>query len=66
MTFENEPGFIYSFEEFGELIVYTRCPECGRYIKKGECFANMLGEIRLTGWMCKKHGEVQPGWEWSG
>lgn len=40
--------------------VYRRCPHCSRYLKKGNLFMNMLGEIRLTGWTCAVHGDVLP------
>lgn len=40
--------------------VYRRCPECGRYLKKGELLTNMDGEIKVRGWICRIHGEVEP------
>lgn len=40
--------------------VYCRCPECGRYIKKGNLFGNMFGDIKFEGFICKVHGEIEP------
>jgi uncharacterized OB-fold protein len=48
------------FYEDDDLHVYQRCPECGRYVTKGEVLENGLHELKLTGWKCKKHGEIQP------
>ena len=42
------------------LSVYCRCTECGRFIKKGILLMNRAGEIKLEGWICKKHKEIQP------
>ena len=44
--------------------VLRRCPECGRFLNKGEVFVNGLEETKLEGWICKKHGEVQPFYEY--
>lgn len=45
----------------GDVCVYRRCPECGKYLKEGKVFTNRLTErVKLTGWICKKHGEVEP------
>lgn len=46
-------------EESETIGVYRRC-ECGRFLKKGQLFLNGLGEIKLKGWACVKHGEVEP------
>ena len=46
------------------LTVYSRCPLCGRWIKTGEAWINGLEETKLTGWICAKHGEVQPVYEY--
>ena len=40
--------------------VYRRCPECGRFITEGKLFINFAGYIRLEGWKCKQHGEIEP------
>jgi hypothetical protein len=42
------------------ISVYAKCPECCKFLKKGQLFMNGLGEARLKGWICKKHGEVIP------
>jgi len=42
------------------LWVYCRCPECGRYLKRGECWINLNGDFKLKKFICKKHGEVDP------
>ena len=48
-------------EDESETIgVYGRCPECSRYVTKGTLKMNMAGEIKLEGWKCNKHGEIQP------
>jgi hypothetical protein len=47
-------------EENETIGVYCRCPECGRYIKRGKLLMNMDGEIKLQGFICKVHGEIQP------
>jgi len=46
----------------GNIQVYCRCPKCGRYIKRGKCFGNRMGEIKLKGFICKIHGEIEPFW----
>ena len=45
------------------IAVYRRC-HCGRFLKKGEVWTNGLGRVKLVGWICKKHDEVQPQWVW--
>lgn len=54
------------FETAGsDLLVYPRCPECGRFLKKGIVETNWLtDDVRLTGWICKIHGEVKPDYEY--
>ncbi len=44
----------------GDICVYARCPNCGRYLKHGKCFANLAEHYRLSGWICKVHGEIEP------
>jgi hypothetical protein len=39
----------------GTLKVYPRCT-CGKYLKHGKVTAG----LKFTGWICKKHGEVNP------
>ena len=53
-----------SFEdpEGGEIIVYRHCSDCGWFVKTGKVLINRLGEVKLSGWICKKHGEVFPFW----
>lgn len=40
--------------------VYCRCPRCGGYVKRGRLLMNRAGEIKLEGFICKRHGEIQP------
>jgi hypothetical protein len=49
--------------EGGEIIVYRHCPDCGKFIKTGKLFTNILGNVKLEGWICKKDGEVNPFYE---
>lgn len=39
--------------------VYRRC-ECGMYLKQGQLLVNLNDEVKLTGWICKKCGEIEP------
>ena len=60
-VYEDERAWVYFVGDDHDVIgVYRRCVECGRYLKKGELAMNLAGDIKLTGWICKKHGEVQP------
>jgi hypothetical protein len=52
----------YDCGDDGDIVVYRRCPECGRYLKKGEVLTNMAGDAKVKGWICKKDGEVEPFW----
>ena len=49
---------------FGEdIIVFRRCPHCGRFMKCGEVWGNQEGEVTaLSGWRCSRCGEVTPDW----
>lgn len=47
-----------------DLLVYPRCPECGKFIKEGNILVNGLDEVKFTGWVCKTHGEVTPDYEY--
>ena len=49
--------------EYEEIAVYRRCPECGKYLKKGEVLMNMDGDVKLENWRCSVHGEVKPYFE---
>jgi ribosomal protein S27AE len=53
----------YEDPEGGEIYVIRLCPNCGRFIRKGELLTNLLGGVLLKNWMCKKCGEVQPLWD---
>lgn len=57
---EDEKAWTRYVDDEGEICVYRRCPECGKYLKDGEVRTNMAGEAKLHGWTCKKHGEVTP------
>lgn len=64
-SFWNTPKVFYSGTRGGsDVMVFRRCPECGRFISIGRVLANMDGQIRTEGWFCTKDGEVQPHWEW--
>ena len=52
----------YDCGDEGDICVYRRCPECGKWIKEGIIKTNLAGEVKLEGWLCKKHGEVEPFW----
>jgi len=55
----------FEFEqEDGELVVIRRCPLCQRFIRQGSVYVNGRGDVKLTGWTCKKHGEVRPDYGW--
>lgn len=59
--FQDEKRWLlYPDSEDGDICVYCRCPECGKFIKKGELFTNKGGEAQFKNWICKKHGEVTP------
>ena len=47
-------------DEYETVGVYRRCIHCARYVTKGELFMNAFGNIKLRGWNCKVHGEIQP------
>ncbi len=53
----------YGSEE-GDICVYRRCPECGRYVTHGKLLTNIEGDVKLIGWICKTHGEVEPFYLW--
>ncbi len=40
--------------------VYCRCPECSCYVRRGELLMNRNGDVKLQGFICKRHGEIQP------
>lgn len=59
------PAYIFGFEEYGMLLVYSKCSNCGRFIKEGDVMINKLGDVKfLEGWICSKCGEIKPKWEW--
>jgi len=49
---------------FDVLAVYRICPTCSRFIKKGKASVNLLGNVKLEGWICGRCGEVEPSYEW--
>ena len=49
---------------FEDVIVLRRCPECCKFIKEGKLSVNGLDQVKLTGWICKVHGEVKPECSW--
>jgi len=60
--YEDTKAWIYfKGENESETIgVYCRCPKCARYVKRGVLLMNKMGEIKLEGFICKQHGEIQP------
>lgn len=67
MSFDNDKIFQdekawtrYDCGDEGDVCVYRRCPECGKYVKEGKLLMNMAGEVRLQEWKCKTHGEITP------
>ena len=61
-VYEDKKAWIYfSGEDENETIgVYCRCPECARYVKHGKLLMNRMGEVKLQGFFCKVHGEIEP------
>jgi hypothetical protein len=49
----------------GSISIYRKCPICGKLIKAGKVFTNINGNVKLEGWICKTHGEVEPYYEWT-
>lgn len=45
------------------ILIYCRCVKCGRFLKRGKLLMNHSGNVKLQGWTCKVHGEIQPYWE---
>ena len=62
IIYEDEKAWMYfKGENKDETIgVYCRCPECGKHVKQGQLFMNRLGEVKLKGFICSVHGEIQP------
>ena len=52
-------------DEGSGISVYCRCPECGRYLKRGKLYTNKLGTLRFKGFKCKIHGDVEPYYDLS-
>ena len=50
----------YDGEPMDKIMVYARCTECGRFLKHGKVFTNFEVVVKLKGWICKKHGEIEP------
>jgi len=47
-------------DEVGDIYVLRCCPICNRFLKTGKLSVNRLCDVKLEGWVCKKHGEVKP------
>lgn len=60
--YEDEARWIRFESDEGDICVYCRCPECGRFIKHGKCYENLVGQVTFEGFICKKHGELRPFW----
>ena len=60
---EDEKSWIrFDGDGDGDICVYCRCPECGKYITRGKCLGNGNGVIVLVGFKCFNHGELTPFW----
>ena len=60
---EAQPWISFTLREGSDVIhIVRRCPHCGRYITEGNLYSNWEGAVKLTEWMCKVHGEVDPFW----
>ena len=59
---ENTPIVSFEDPEGGEIIVFPKCPVCGKFVKHGSVTVNGLGRVRLYDWICKTHSEVEPEW----
>ena len=61
--YEHGRGWLY-FEdsEGGTIGVYCSCTKCSKFLsrKNAKCFTNSNGNIKLTGFVCQKCGEVEP------
>lgn len=65
MDFEGDRLVTFDCGEHGPSFVLPRCSKCCRFLKHGKMLVNTLGDIKLEGWVCAKHGEVMPydyGW----
>ena len=47
-------------EEMETISVFRKCPECCKIIRKGDLLMNKEGDVKLKGWLCNTHGEVNP------
>jgi len=57
--YNDHKAWVYYGTDEGSVGVYARC-ECGRYLKHGQLLTNLAEEVKLTGWICSRCGEVQP------
>ena len=46
----------YTGNDEGDICVYRRCPECGKYVTEGK----VTNAGPTTGWKCKTHGKIEP------
>ena len=44
----------------GEILVVTKCPLCGTYLELGTVEESDVGDLKFSGFICAKHGEVFP------
>lgn len=61
--FYEGPYRCFTHQEGGCIGVIPRCPKCGRWIKTGNVFSNILGDVRFENWLCAQCGMVIPFWE---
>lgn len=59
---EWETAFCYG----EDIIVFRRCPKCGRFIKEGEAVWEYpysdVGRVEFDGWACAHCGLIEPLW----
>lgn len=61
--FEWAHALCYTSPE-GDILVFRRCPICGRFIQEGEAvLENGLGAVTFLGWICTRCGEINPDWD---
>lgn len=46
------------------IALYRICPVCEKFLRAGKLLVNHEGVAKTEGWICKKHGEVHPHFEY--
>lgn len=57
---EKTPFRYFPDNKEGDIWVFPKCPNCGRFIVTGEVYTNEMGNVKLENWVCRKCGEIQP------